>query len=317
MHQSYDYDEQIKKRKREENKRIIKALITKQSRTEETKNRQAKAIQDQEKRAARLEELNNLLSVQSKQLYENLLAEAKSSNAKTAIKKHSKELEKFKSLSDEHYALYTQKHALNPEYNKLFRELSIAYPEFLLYSPTEIFFKPYLPMHKLTEEQLAELRVRLIAEGALSNETFKKKYLKFFPEHINIMNNFDDILYVLRDHPEKFNDINEQMKTLLNNNVEQMVKLVSNAPGVVEYLSYEQIKRVAFEKPGTLGSAICRCPRVLNNIYPGFFNDFNPKIIFTHSSKQEVKAVVKDYLPKFPELEKYLDTSVSYDVRQA
>lgn len=313
MYQSYE--EKYRKRKLKEGGQLIRAVITMQSRTKETTDRQMKSRQDKANKTARLKELNDIISVQSKELYEKLLSEAKSSDVKTAMKKFSKELAEFKKLSDEHYEIYSARHSIISAYGKLFKSLSFELPEFLLYTPTETFFGTKLPMAQLSPKQRAELKVRLKSEGALSNEKFKEKYYKFFSEYISKMDNFDDILFVLKHHPEKFVELNDPAKWMIENNVALLIKLVSLAPGTVEYMPYELIETIASEKPSVIGSAICRCPKVLNNIYPAFFNDFDPKLIFAQKSKGEVKNIVEEFLTKFPELEIYLNTSVVYNYR--
>lgn len=311
MYQSYE--EKYRQKKLKEGRQLIRALITMQSRTKETTERQMKSKQDKANKTARLKELNDIISVHSKDLYEKLLAEAKSTDVTTAMKKYSKELAEFKKLSDEHYEIYSVRHPILSAYSKLFKDLSLAIPDFLIYTPTETFFGSKLPMAQLSPKQRAELKVRLKSEGALSNEKFKEKYLKFYSEYISKMDNFDDILFVLKNHPEKFLELNKHAKWTIKNNVALLIKIASGAPGIIEYLPYEMIETIASEKPSLIGSAICRCPEILNNIYPAFFSDFNPKLIFAQKPKREVKKIVEVYLPKFPELEKYLNVPVVYD----
>lgn len=309
------FDKKLREDRKAELTHALKVAITNNTRSAENTEKQRKFRQEKAEDQIRLKELSSLLDIQLNQLYEKMLAEAKLTDAKTAIDNNAKDLLEFKKLSDEHYAIYSKTRKLTPIYGKLFKELSLAYPEFLLYTPTEVFFGSQLPFSKLNPKQRAILKERLKAEKALENENFRKKYMKFFTELIDQMDDFDDMLYVLKKHPEKILSLSNEAKRTLKNNIYLSIKFLQTAPGILQYMTSSQIKTIADFRPSAIGSAIYRCPKALDNIYPTFFQDYNPKLVFSQVSKHEVKEALGDYISHFPELEAYLDARVAYDCR--
>ncbi len=296
-------------RTRETNERIAKDPVLQERRktSKETK----------EQSEARREELKPIVEAERERLINEILEYSKTHSAEASIAHFMSEIEKLKVLHDEYDELVKQSYPLySISYADIFYNISLQNPEFIMHSPVSIFTKgsKTLRLDALNKNQLQVLQKRLEENHLFSNESFKRKYIKFFPDYIKSMTDIDDIFYALSKKPEMYKVFKECPSfSAMVNNMRNYKLLLTKSPKTLKYMSGDEIKLIADNSPSQIGLAIIKCPEVITRLKNSFFDKYPPKQIFgTCRSKQDVLNNLSDYLSDYPTLKEYL-TKFAYN----
>lgn len=306
-------------------KQKTNADLTFKTRSMETIKRQEKHFENKREAVNRIVEIEAMIKPQltnADGLFNRLVASFNAVGVEQTIKNFENDLITFKQYSDEHMSLQGfngDKKKVIPFYDELLIGLAKAFPPFISYLPSRCFLVlttngNLINISNLPLEEIKKLQTQLEKDGTFNNPKFRKRYLKYFPDHIEELKNIDEIAHALAIDPKSFNNFapDGAFRSGFYQNINPLITILTRVPQVLSYVTEEEIDLLAKEKISTIGNAIFRCPEVLENIPANFFIANHPKHVFTQKVKNEVKNRVLPFLQANPTLLARFDVLVEY-----
>lgn len=191
-------------------------------------------------------------------------------------------------------------------------DLAVEYPLFIKYLPEPVLTRnltKILPFNKLELEDLQEIDSNLKNSPVFENDVFKNRYLKFFPNHINEMEDFEDITHALTLDASALRllSVDSPKRRIMSTNSNVLASIVYHAPKTLDYLTKQEIDILAKQHASKLGKAIVAYPEGLNN--PAFTRDFfiknPPKYLFAIITKKQSFNSLQPYVDNFDGLREY------------
>lgn len=228
----------------------------------------------------------------------------------SAIKNNSAKIEELLNLIEELKSVSLSSIVAN-YYNQLIIQLSRIDLRFVFYDKERAINRTReLPLSdgsiaKLTKSE----RAKLI--DYLGGEDMAPRFKKYFPEYISDITEFVDVKHCLKLNASNYSKLNSKIKTQLKTNINLMVELIKDVPGVMKYLSTTEMQNVARINIQVLANAVYNYPEYILLLPTDFFKNCKPSRFFQTIGRTKFEKKANEYdlmdqiCDRFLELDRY------------
>lgn len=304
----------------EEQKRLIESMARSKKTFEEMEERNPGRVEKYkeyvESRKNEIETLTAELEQLSNDLIVNINQDLGVLSNSDILKKYKKEIDLIEAKDDRRLEVLREKNpnATFTYYSRIFHILCNKDIDFLYRMPAKAF-KGYvsglknekLPIDKLTANDLIGLEKHLfnLDRTVFKDETFRRFYLKYFPTFIDQLETVEEVRTCLGLYPFQFQKMNTKVAGEMQA-LGEMLKLVTRAPKVLQYMTFEEREKFATDYPKGLGTALIREPDMLDVLDEKFFNRHNARLVFTNYPKSKLRQAFGNKILRHPNLETHI-----------
>ncbi len=283
------------------------------NRSEETIRKQEAAHASKKNSLERIAQLETDLDAKMQELAAKLLEAASTDGTTKAFERYSADIAAFKEFSEELDQLYEKyRNGRKPSdyFSRLIEVLVEQNKDFIRFAPAYMFKKDQGTLLTGTTKEMRDAVQATLEEANMFKDgTIFKNNLKFFPDYISTITNYEDAIFALKLDPSKFNKLPILVVRSFTDNPKLLGPIIIKLPEIFSKLTAAQIEGLYNTVPSAIGLALARCPQNFDCLPSDFFKRHQPKYIFAPAriNKAELAQIAAETdLSRFSELVEYI-----------